>query len=62
MLTVAGQRRTCDRSHRLRLSIVLELMLSLDLPGIKAPKLFTAYPKIPKEHRFLCVWCEAPHT
>ena len=38
MLTVAGQRRTCS-SHRLRLSIVLELMLSLDLPGIKAPKL-----------------------
>ncbi len=39
MLTVAGQRRTCDRSHRLRLSIVLDLVLSLDLPGIKAPKL-----------------------
>ena len=38
MLTVAGQRRTRS-SHRLRLSIVLDLMLSLDLPGIKAPKL-----------------------
>ncbi len=39
MLTVAGQRRTCNRSHRLRLSILLDFMLSLDLPEIKAPRL-----------------------
>jgi hypothetical protein len=45
MLTVAGQRRTFS-SHRLRLSIVLDILLSLDLPGIKAPKLFRTYPKI----------------